>query len=308
MKSLLTLLFILILSSPAMAAGTSSPLPPKGDPRQKSRPAPAQERADRITILSIIPAQGEPGVTVTLSGAGFTEGTTVFLGSTEIPTRIIGPKQLSFDIPRLAAGLYALFLKTEDGSTSKTYSFSVQPLKPVATSLSPDSIPSCTMGGSRDVTINGRNFQEGALVLFDGGAIRSRFLSAEGMAFSVPAVKGGIHQIQVKNPEETVSTPLALMVDTRPEITSISTGEDHVNYYELIIEGRNFLQGSVLVVDGMRISGSNPAPGDRDRLIYMDCTRLIYQRYPADPSAKALRVQVVNPGNEDSPVITVSTP
>ena len=308
MKSLLTLLFIFILACPAMAAGTSSPLPPKYEPRAKSQPVPVQERKDRITILSIIPAQGEPGMSVTLSGSGFTEGTTVFLGNTEIPAGIIGPKQLSFDIPSLAAGLYALFLKTGDGSTSKTYSFAILPQKPVATELSPDSVPACTMDDSREVSINGRNFREGALVLFDGGVIKSSVLSEEEISFTVPAVKGGIHQIQVKNPEETVSTPLALMVDSRPEITSISPGEEHVNYYELILEGRNFLQGSVLVVDGMRISGGTPAPGDRDRLIYMDCTRLIYQRYPADPTPKTLRVQVVNPGNEDSPVITVSTP
>ena len=308
MRSLLTLLFIFTLACPAMAAGTASPLPPKYDPRQKSRPAPVQERKGGITILSIIPAQGEPGMSVTLSGSGFTEKTTVYLGSTEIPAQVFGPKQLSFEIPGLAAGLYALFLKTDDGSTSKTYSFAVQPRKPVATELSPDSVPACTMGDSREVTINGSNFREGALVLFDGGVIKSSFLSEEEISFTVPAVKGGIHQIQVKNPEETVSTPLALMVDTRPEITSISPGEEHVNYYELILEGRNFLQGSVLVVDGIRISGGTPAPGDRDRLIYMDCTRLIYQRYPADPTPKTLRVQVVNPGNEDSPVITVSTP
>jgi hypothetical protein len=112
----------------------------------------------------------------------------------------------------------------------------------------------------------------------------------------------------VKNPEDTLSTPLALLIDSRPEISGITPGADFVNYYELSIDGENFLQGSSLVVDGERISVGTPAPGNRDKLIYMNCTQLIYQRHPADPTSKTLRLQVVNPGNEESPVVTVSTP
>jgi hypothetical protein len=263
---------------------------------------------ERIAILSIIPSQGEPGMTVTLSGTGFSEKAMVFLGSAELPARLIAPKQLSFEIPRLATGLYALFVKNDDGSTSRTLEFSILPVKPVAVSLSPDVVPVCSMVGSRDVTVNGRNFQEGAQVLFDGGAIRSRYLSAEAITFSVPAVKGGMHQVQVRNPEDTHSTPLALLVDNRPEIVAITPGADFVNYYELVIDGRNFLQGSTVVVDGRRISQGAPPSGERDRVRYLDCTRLIYERFPADPTSRPLHIQVINPGSEESPVVTVNTP
>lgn len=302
------LIALLLFTLPAMAADTA-PVPVKKAETRKTRPA--QEKGpeqERIAILSIIPAQGEPGVTVTLSGTGFSQKATAFLGSSEIPGRLIGQRQFSFEIPRLAPGLYALFVKNDDGSTSKTYSFTVLPLKPVATSLSPETVPACTSAGNRDVVVNGRNFQEGAQVLFDGGAIRSRYLSGESISFTVPPVRGGMHQIQVRNPEETTSMTLGLMIDSRPEITAITPGADYVNHYELAIEGRNFQQGSVLVVDGRRISGGTPAAGERDRVIYMDCTQLIYQRYPADPTPHPLRIQVVNPGNEESPVVTVNTP
>jgi len=298
----------LLVMLPAMAAETA-PAPAMKAESRKSRPAPDKpQEQERITILSIIPAQGEPGVTVTLSGNGISQKASAYLGSTEIPGRLVGQKQLSFEIPRIAPGLYALFVKNLDGSTSKTYSFNVQPLKPIATSLSPDTVPACTMAGSREVVVNGRNFQEGAQILFDGGAIRSRYLSGESISFTVPAVRGGMHQIQVRNPEDTTSTSLGLLIDSRPEIMTIIPGADYVNYYELAIEGRNFQQGSMLVVDGRRISGGLPTAGERDRVIYMGCTQLIYQRYPADPTPHPLRLQVVNPDNEESPVVTVNTP
>lgn len=275
--------------------------------KKKTTTTPLQKQ-DHITILSIIPAQGEPGTTVTLSGTGFTEKSTAYLGSVDTPARLIGPKQLSFEIPKLASGLYALFVKNEDGTTSKTYSFSVLPQKPVATSLSPDTVPVCNASGGQEVTVNGRNFLEGAQILFDGGAIRSRYQSSESISFNLPAVKGGIHKIQVINPEEMMSTPLALMVDSRPEIFSATQGSDFVNYYEMIIEGRNFTPGSSILVNGQRVAIGIPAPGDHDRLLYTDCTRLVYQRYPADPSSKSLRIQVINPGNEESPAITINAP
>lgn len=296
----------LLLAFPAFAA---NPVPRSASQPDARKPVAVKKQAqDRITILSIIPAQGEPGITVTLSGTGFSEKSTAFLGSVEIPAKLLGPRQLSFEIPRAQSGLYALFVKNEDGSTSKTYNFSIMPLKPVVISISPDTVPYCTASGSREVTISGRNFQEGAQVLFDGGGIKSRYFSEGSMGFAVPPVKGGIHQIQVRNPEETVSAPLALMVDNRPEITGITPGTDFVNYYEISIEGKNFQQGSQLVVDGQRISTGTPQPGNRDKIIFMNCTQLIYQRHPPDPTARTLRVQIVNPGGEDSPVVTVSTP
>ncbi|GAC1448316.1 MAG: hypothetical protein PVSMB11_09820 [Desulfuromonadaceae bacterium] len=47
---------------------------------------------------------------------------------------------------------------------------------------------------------------------------------------------------------------------------------------------------------------------EREKLIYIDCTKLIYQRYPYSPVNKDFRLQVVNPGGEGSQVITVTAP
>jgi hypothetical protein len=313
-------LLAFVVVQPAFGAVENAP------PRQKNKkntPA-AAEKAPAVNILSIIPAQGEPGITVTLYGTGFSPKTTVFLGNSEIPAKVIGPKQLSFDIPKLNPGLYALYLKREDGATSKPYNFSLLPLKPVALSITPDIVIACAAGHDREATIAGRNFQEGSQVLFDGAAIRSRFSSSETLSFNVPQIAGGLHQVQVRNPGDTVSGVLGLIIDARPEITSVDRGEEYVNYYNLVIEGKNFQQNSTLVVmeersleetpsklavDVKRVTTSAAPATEREQLLYINCNRLVYQRYPYSTIPKNFRVQVVNPaGGGESSLVSVSAP
>lgn len=270
--------------------------------------AAADDELQPPAILSIIPGQGAPGTTVIVSGSGFTEETTAYLGTNEIPTRLIAPRQISFEIPPLAAGNYALYLRQGDGAPGKAYSFAVIPLKPVATAITPDTISFCATGPERLVTVKGKNILEGAQLLLDGAIIRSSRSSSEEMTFTVPPLPGGLHQVQIKNPEEGLSGALGLLVSTRPEISSVTQGQDYVNYYALIIEGRNFQQGSNLIVDGRKIQSGYAIPGERDRLQYISCNRLIYQRYPYDPSMKSFTLILTNPSGEESDTITVSAP
>lgn len=259
-------------------------------------------------ILSIIPGMGAPGTTVIISGSGFSEQTTAYLGTNEVPTRLIGPRQISFDIPQLAAGNYALYLRQGDGAPGKAYTFTVVPIRPTATAISPDTLSFCAAGQERLITVRGKNILEGAQLLFDGAIIRSSRISSEEMTFIAPSVPGGLHQVQIKNPEESLSGALGLMVSTRPEIQSVVQGADYVNYYALNIEGMNFQQGSSLIVDGRRVQSGFSYPGERDTLQFVSCGKLIYHRYPYDPSMKSFRLIVTNPNGEESSPVTVSAP
>jgi len=259
-------------------------------------------------ILSIIPGLGAPGTTVIISGSGFNEQTTAYLGTNEIPTRLIATRQISFEIPQLAAGNYALYLRQGDGAPGKAYSFTVVPVKPTATSITPDTLSFCTAGQERLVTVKGKNILEGAQLLFDGAIIRSSRISAEEISFTAPPVPGGLHQVQIRNPEDSLSGALGLMVSTRPEIQSVVQGADYVNYYALNIEGMNFQQGSSLIVDDRRVQSGFSYPGERDMLQFVSCNKLVYHRYPYDPSLKSFRLIVTNPNGEESSPVTVSAP
>jgi len=267
-----------------------------------------EERPVPVTILSIIPSQAEPGMSVTLFGSGFNDGTHVLIGPLEAPTFVQGPKELSFEIPDLAPGLYGLFVRRGDGAVSKGYRFSVTPRTPSATSLTPDKIFACTPDNERVVQISGANFLPGSQVLFDGAVIKSRVESAENISIHIPRIASGLHTVQVKNPGGTLSSALALFIDSKPEITGIIQGENYVNYYDLIIEGRNLQSNSKVVVEGRSMTASAVNPVEREKVIYVDCNRIIYQRHPYDSAEKSFTVQVINPNGESSSVVEVSAP
>jgi hypothetical protein len=268
-----------------------------------------KQESTPLNILSIIPAQAEPGMVVTINGTGFDENVSAYLGSNQLPTRVTGATILSFDIPQLPPGLYALFIRRTDGTVSKVYNFSVLPPKPTITSLSPDRINSCSSASGREVSIVGKSFRTGAQVIFDGAAIPAKYVSPELISFAAPTVIGGLHQIQVRNPEDTISGATGLFIDTKPEIINVRAGNEAVNYYELLIDGRNFLQGSALVIDGKRLTiGSATSQNEREKLIYNGCEGLVYLRYPYDSSPKTIRLQVVNPNGEESGIFTITAP
>jgi hypothetical protein len=113
----------------------------------------------------------------------------------------------------------------------------------------------------------------------------------------------------VRNPPDNLSVALALAIETKPEISQITIGNEFVNFYELIINGRNFHQNSSVYVDGQQIGGRGGQDNTvRERLIFVDCSKLIYQRYPYSPVNKDFRIQVVNPGGEGSQLVNVTAP
>jgi hypothetical protein len=310
---------MLNLLAVSLSSGATGNL--KNEPRiEQTREA----QPTSITILSIIPAQGEPATSVTLSGSGFTDKTTAFLGSASVPTEVLGPKQLTFDIPDLPPGLYALYLRRGDGITSRTYNFTLLPPKPDIYALSPDTMYACSVDRDRNVVITGRNFHEKSQVLLDGAAIRGNFISPESFSFTVPRIAAGLHQVQIRNLEGTVSGAQGLLIDARPEIDSVTVGEEYVNYYNMIIGGRNFQQDSTVVIteerdleltgmqqpiiDVKRLRSGTANATEKERVVFANCGQLIYQRYPYSTTLKNFRVQVINQSGEESSVIQVSAP
>lgn len=261
------------------------------------------------TVLSIIPAQAEPGTKIIMSGSHFGSNPKAFLGNTEIAANTLDEKNIEFTIPgNLQAGVYALYLQRKDGVTSRPYNFTVLSIRPVLSSLSPESIPSCNIGKDREIIARGKNFIESSQLFFDGMVLPSTFQSQDAISFTPPQVSGGLHQVSIKNSPDNSSVTVGLMIETRPEISHVAIGSEFVNFYELIIEGRNFQQSTTILVDGIKIGSKGDDLAAREKVIYMGCTKLIYQRHPYSPATKEFRLQVVNPGGDGSQVVTVSAP
>jgi hypothetical protein len=62
-------------------------------------------------------------------------------------------------------------------------------------------------------------------------------------------------------------------------------------------------------VDGLKIGGQGGQDlAEREKLVYIDCTKLIYLRHPYSPVNKDFRIMIMNPGGEGSQAISVSAP
>lgn len=258
-----------------------------------------------LKLFSIVPAQAEPGTLVSLALSDVSEEIKITLGGEEIGWHQTDSRHLTFIIPEhMPPGQYALTVKAPD-STTRSYAFTILPLKPVAVSIEPDRITSCANGSAREVTVHGRNFGKTSQLLFDGAIIPSRVSPPNAITFSAPSASAGLHQVAVKN-GDNLTTPLGISIVNAPEISSIRVGADHVSSYDLIIEGDNFSQTSSVLVDGTKVDTSGGPQGDR--LIFIDCTTMIYQRHPYSSTPKDLRIQAVNLGGETSKTILITAP
>lgn len=295
MKILRSGLLVSLLLLTAVAALAAEPV------ANRLRPG---QQAQGMSVYSIVPSQGEPGTQVTVNGSGFTPGTQLLLAGKEVGGRVLDARQLIFSVPALPAGQYALSVRTDDGSV-RSYSFQIQSLRPVALALEPDQVTVCAHHNEREVTVRGRNFSEQAQLLFNGAIVRSTVLSSEAISFAVPPVGGGLHQVTVKN-GDALATPLGLAVISAPTISSVARGADRVNQYELLIDGSNFQQNSVLMVDGVRVGGAGGV--QEERLVVQNCGRMVYLRRPLSSSPRSLTLQVVNPSGESSTAFSVSAP
>lgn len=256
-------------------------------------------------VYSIAPVQAEPGTQVVVTLGVVLDGIRIFLGGDELSLQKLDARRVVFTVPLgRTPGQYALTIKAADGMT-RSYSFTIQPLKPVAVRLEPDRITSCKPDSAQEVIIYGRNFVESSQAVFDGAIIPCKYLSSETISFTVPKVSGGLHQVSVKNADE-LAPPLGLVVITVPVVNSVGFGEDRVSSYDLVIEGENFRQNSIVIADGVQVDAFSS--GQTGQLSYIDCNRIIYQRRPFSSTKHNLRIQVVNPGGEASQIAVVSAP
>jgi len=281
-----------------------------------------------LEITSIAPNRGTPGTLVLITGGPFSAQTQPFLGQQYVPPRQVLQNQLEISVPYLPPGTYNLTVQDAEETALQTVNFEVMAPQPQIEAISPSNLDFCTDEPERWVRVEGRNFLPASVLLLNGNAVQSRHLSSESLEFQLPTMPAGVYGVEVRNPDGVTSLPHSFWVDSVPEILSIEQGEDFVNHYEMIIRGKNFFYNSILVVKepeestigqayrqlsfhasggGGGLSQLVLAP-QAERLIYVDCQTLIYQRYPSNFQSKGLLLQVINPDGNKTDPYSVSLP
>ena len=283
-----------------------------------------------LDITSLAPVRGTPGTLVAIEGGPFSPTTQPFLGEQYVVPRIVQDNHLEFTVPFLPAGNYLLTVQDKAAVAPQSFQFEVMAPTPEISSINPRVIDICSIDSEAEVQVNGRNFMPGAEIMVNNKLVPSHVISPTTLEALLPEFQQpGVYGVMVRNPDGAISLPYSLSVSSIPEIYSVERGADFVTYYEIIIHGKNFLFNSIMVLQESE-SGSPartyqqfsfvprsdaPAEGDgrtiapqSDRLIFVDCQTLIYQRHPYSYQNKELGLQIFNPDGGNTGLFYVSLP
>ena len=281
-----------------------------------------------LEIVSVYPQTAFAGTAVTIIGGPFSEQTLVSLAGQPLRPRSVGARQLVFIVPPLPVGEHALFLIEGAQASLETRSLLIELPPPVIRSLSPSNIDVCSPPEQRQVTLQGENIQDSARLLLNEMVVPVTREDDLSYSFIPPPLQAGSYGLQLINPDGKKSLPHTLWVSNVPEIESVSVGDNFVNYYQMIIQGKNFFHNSVLLISeypggfadlpprqrfipaqgGAAFRGQRSSVRQAEAVRYQDCNTLIYDRYP--PTGQALRMilRVGNPDGKQTSAYEISLP
>lgn len=139
-------------------------------------------------------------------------------------------------------------------TVSVTYTVTAGP--GILTSLSPSTVQA---GVAFTLTVNGSGFDAGAVVIFNGNAVPTTFVSATQLTASISAsaiAQPGPYDVvvapSVAAAGSILSNPLALSVGALPSITGLTPGAVVAGSpdFTLTVMGSNFPQGAVVLFGG----------------------------------------------------------
>ncbi len=262
--------------------------------------------AAALDILSVAPSAASIGQAVTLTGGPFPPGSRVRLGLLEITPDELESNRISFTLPDLAEGDYALVVTQGGRTSSRSITLRVVEPTPWILSVDPGSLDECSNPEERRISVRGYGFGPGASLQINGATVPATLSGGE-FQVSVPPLDAGLHEVRIVSAGGKRSEAHALTIDGQPEIFGVSQGTDQVTVYDLIIEGKNFLFSSVLVVDGRLVTTASNRT-QADHLSYRDCRTLVYHRFPYSREPKQVNLQVVNPGGNQSSIFQATIP
>jgi hypothetical protein len=122
--------------------------------------------------------------TLTVTGTGFSSGTTLQWGGTSLPTTFVNATQLTAAVPAnlIASAATVQITAVTDGAPSNGLGFVVVVL--TLTGLSPTS---GTAGQALTLTVTGTGFNANSVVQLNGAALQTKFDSANQLEATVPA-------------------------------------------------------------------------------------------------------------------------
>ncbi len=178
------------------------------------------------------------GTSVTLNGANFLNGATVTFGGQDATDVVVSSTKISAKVPSGKVGTVGVTITNPDGqSATLPGSFTFTHLPPVVTSITPDN---GTISGRASVTLNGENFQPGAIVTFgERDATDIIVLSSTEISAKAPPGEAGTVDVTVKNPDgQSVMVSFTYIAFPRWDVNQ----DGQVNILDLVVVAGQFGQ------------------------------------------------------------------
>jgi len=176
-------------------------------------------------ITSVSPTSalaGAAATTITVSGSGFVQGSTVQFGTSNSATTFVNANQLRAVVTaaQLAqGGVFTIVVVNPNGDISNSVTFNV--ITPLSiTSLSPSAIAAGV--GDTTISIAGAGYVAGATVQIGSTSVSANVTSSTQLSAQIPAAalaQGAVVNVTVTNPDGTVSNALPLTIVALPTIS-----------------------------------------------------------------------------------------
>src|ERR1700739_3855004 len=215
-----------------------------------------------FSLTSINPytvAAGSAAFTLTATGVGFANGDSITLNGTAITTTFDSATQLHATVPATTVATVATIqVAVQDANKNSTNQLpfivtgGTAGTPPTLTSLSPNT--SYNNVTSVALTANGTGFVNGSVIVWDGTAMPTNFVSSTQLTTTIPGTDlttVGTENVFVLNPDSTVSNTLPFTITvnpaTPPTLTDISPTKTAVGSpaFTLTLNGTNFAPGCV---------------------------------------------------------------
>jgi uncharacterized protein (TIGR03437 family) len=248
------------------------------------------------TILNLSPTSataGAAGFTLYVTGSGFLPGSIVRWNGSPLGTSYTSATQLAASIPATllaSAGSIMIDVASAAGPASNAINFSIDPPRPVLSSLTPPS----AAAGSPGITlvVAGAGFTSGSSVQWNGASIPAAFVDNSQLTATISAgqlAQPGKASITVANPDGAISSAIdfAIVLPT-PGLTSITPAAVAAGSgtFTLSASGANFLAASVIRWNGAPLATRFTAPAQ--------LTASVPAELAANPGSA--EITVMNPG------------
>jgi hypothetical protein len=211
-----------------------------------------QEIVRAPVVTSVDPASGSPagGTAVRIAGENFNESTSVKFGGVPAMRSLQSGEIIIAVAPAHTPATVDVEVSNGKRSSKLANAFRYELEGPVITQVEPDRAP--VKGGQR-ISIQGRNFQRGAVVKWDGREISSRFTDSGTISLIVPPGRSGPVAIEILNPDgKNFVLPDGFQYKGVPQAASVTPDMGSRNGgYTVTISGNNFEPGASVLFGGI---------------------------------------------------------